>query len=50
MIGGFNNGNFNLKSPIAKIKLHQIKALYSTAHSKLLPELTVAKTLTLHHW
>ena len=28
MIGGFINGDFNLKLPIAKIKLHQIKALY----------------------
>ena len=28
MIGGFNNDDFNLKLPIAKIKLHQIKALY----------------------
>ena len=28
MSGGFNNGNFDLKLPIAKIKLHQIKALY----------------------
>ena len=29
MIGGFKNGDFNLKSPIAKKKLRQIKALYS---------------------
>ena len=28
MSGSFNNGNFDLKLPIAKIKLHQIKALY----------------------
>ena len=29
MNGGFNNGDFNLKLPISKIKLCQIKALYS---------------------
>ena len=30
MIVGFNKGDFDLKSPITKIKLHQIKVLYST--------------------
>ena len=29
MNGGFNNGDFDLKLPISKIKLCQIKALYS---------------------
>ena len=28
MISGFNNGDFDLKLPIPKIKLHQIKVLY----------------------
>ena len=31
MIGGFNNGDFDLKSPIATITLHQIKVLYGIA-------------------
>ena len=39
MIGGFNNGTFDLKSPIAKIKLCQIKALYSVSYC-FLPYLT----------
>ena len=29
MIGDFKIGNFDLKSPIAKIKFHQIKALHN---------------------
>ena len=29
MLDGFNNDNFDLKLPIAKIKLCQIKVLYS---------------------
>ena len=28
MIDGFNNGDFNLKLPIVKIRLCQIKVLY----------------------
>lgn len=32
MIGSFKNGNFDLKSPITKINLHQIKVLYSINH------------------
>ena len=31
MIGGFNNSDFDLKSPIAEIKCRQIKALYGIA-------------------
>ena len=31
MIGGFNNGNFDLKLPIAKIKLHKISAFRKKA-------------------
>ena len=36
MIGGFNIGDFDVKSPIAKIKLRQIKALYGSTNTVII--------------
>ena len=52
MIGGINNGNFDLKLSIAKIKLCQIKVLYSGV-KKRCPK-TIVHALKLlkykQHW
>ena len=48
MIGGFNNGDFDLKSPITNIKLHQNKALYNK--TRITDKITVLPTLQRLHF
>ena len=52
MIGGFNNGNFDLKLSIAKIKLHQIKVLYSRVQKRCPKTIVHALKLLKYkqHW
>ena len=52
MIGGFNNGDFDLKLSIAKIKLCQIKVLYSRVQKRCPKTIVHALKLLKYkqHW
>ena len=52
MIGNFNNGDFDLKLSITKIKLCQVKVLYSRVQKRCLKTIVHALILLKYkqHW